>query len=53
MQVAPNIHTIFYIVWQGNYLFNITKYFVPQLTEDGLCFTFNSLVGKDMYTDQV
>lgn len=27
--------------------------FAKQLTEDGICYTFNSLKQEDMFTDQV
>ncbi|GLV34808.1 pickpocket 26 [Carabus blaptoides fortunei] len=54
VEVAPKLdETILGIRWQDKNILFGTEYFAPQLTEDGLCFTFNSLIGKDMYTEQL
>lgn len=53
-KVAPELDTtIFSIKWQGKRQMFTTEFFAPQLTEEGLCFTFNSLTGKDMYTEEL
>lgn len=37
--------------WKGK-VFNCSKHFSPVFTRDGLCFAFNSLNSRDLYTDE-
>lgn len=36
--------------WRSEYE-DCSKHFQPILTEDGICFTFNSLNSRDIYSD--
>lgn len=42
--------SIFACKWRKNK--NCSNLFKPILTEDGICFTFNSLNSHDIYTDE-
>lgn len=43
--------TLFNCVWKSK-VESCSQFFSPVLTEDGLCFTFNALNSRDIYTDR-
>lgn len=51
-QMAPSLRNIFAAcIWQGvNY--PCWELFVPILTDKGLCFTFNSINSREIYTEE-
>lgn len=38
--------------WQEEILVDCSAYYVPILTEEGVCFSFNSLNSKEIYTNE-
>ncbi|KAJ2943106.1 hypothetical protein O0L34_g18796 [Tuta absoluta] len=50
MKVSPNITDIFKpCAYRGRYNITCDTYFSPILTEEGICFTFNSVSANDMF----
>ena len=50
--VAPNVEQItLSCAWKGA-IINCSEYLAPTLTFFGVCFTFNGLNSRDIYTDQ-
>ncbi|KAI5638298.1 amiloride-sensitive sodium channel domain-containing protein [Phthorimaea operculella] len=50
MKVSPNITDIFKpCAYRGKFNITCDTYFSPILTEEGICFTFNSLSAIDMF----
>lgn len=50
--VAPTVDEIMLSCsWKGTN-FNCSEYLQPVLTNDGVCFTFNALNSRDIYTDE-
>ena len=50
--VAPNVEQItLSCAWKGA-IINCSEYLEPILTHHGVCFTFNGLNSRDIYTDQ-
>lgn len=51
--MAPKLsRTILMMHWQNKMEFTRSEYFVPVLAENGLCFTFNALNSREIYTEQ-
>lgn len=49
--MSINLHEFMDVcIWQKYR--NCSNFFQPILTEDGFCFTFNSLNSRDIYTDK-
>lgn len=52
LDLAPSFNeTMFRCAWQYKNL-SCSKLFVPILTEEGLCFAFNALNSREMYTEE-
>lgn len=49
--IAPN-DTMSGCYWQYTAYWHSCELFRPILTKEGLCFTFNALNSRDIYTDQ-
>ncbi|XP_049855583.1 pickpocket protein 28-like [Schistocerca gregaria] len=53
-KVAPDMdETIYFYAWRNHYSYDPSEIFRPQMTEDGLCFTFNMLDPEDIYSKEV
>lgn len=50
--VAPQFSDMFIYCKMFGSWSNCSKFFYPTMTEDGLCFTFNGLSMKEIYTDE-
>lgn len=51
--MAPTLsRTILMMRWQNKIEFSRSEYFVPVLSENGLCFTFNALNAREIYTEE-
>lgn len=50
-EISPNLDSvILFAYWTSN--LTLTLKFKPILTEEGLCFTFNSLNSGEIFTDE-
>lgn len=50
--IAPYLHPSETRCLWTRYLKPCSELFVPVLTEDGICFTFNALNSHEIYTDE-
>lgn len=50
--MAPNFEETVQICWWQSKIENCSKFVFPVMTEEGICFTFNSLNSREIYTDQ-
>lgn len=50
--ISPMFEDTMYLCKWRHQVDNCSLYFQPILTEEGVCFTFNALNSRDIYTDE-
>lgn len=53
LQVGPQFHETAWLCSWEMVEINCSKLFIPVLTEEGICFSFNVLHAMEMYRDTV
>lgn len=52
LEIAPILNdTVFQLVWEGDVINKFNR-LTPTLTDDDLCFAFNGLNSRDIYTEE-
>lgn len=49
--LAPTLKRTIRSGWRKDYYHNVTGLFAPVFTDEGYCFSFNTLNSHDIYTD--
>lgn len=51
--VAPRFNETLFFCKYRNFTDTCDKLFAPTITEEGICYTFNAMPGKDIYRSDV